>query len=801
MLRTHMLSNSFSPMASSACATGLRMLGVLLLLAVVSSTFSSSVSAQWLEKESDLVGPFVDGDPFDVIFLNEDGEKAIMKVKPIKEIPDEMPLQGLLVFEYFSDDEDKLEVPYNSIDKIKTFKQYLIEESDAWLEEGKFAKSFRNLLWIYDHGGKDDPKLVASLKKCMFNDAKANFQSGDFELALSIFEDIYKKDPNYKVEGFKNRPLYEIVMACYNGMIKKQFEKEDYLGVRLALSSVIDQYKTQADSLKTQWSRAFKKRSDDLIAEAKTLAQQGKGRLAHLAAKQADQMVPDRPEVQALKQELLNQFPLVVVGVSQAASDADPNRFEHWGARRVGRLTQRTVLENTGLTDEGGKYEFPNGLLYRADEIGLKYTFEIKDDVTGFAVPETSAFEISSLLLALAEEDSPSYNVSWAKIVESVSIEDENHVSFTLRTPFVRPEALLKMPYAAPDENGQPDQNGSYVMTALDDDFVTFELNPRYEPRPERQHPVVVEQVFRSASDAVDQLISGNIDVVDRIPLSDIARLKAAKGVNVRPYILPTVHMLVPKIRGKMEKDAYFRSGLSHAIDRDLLIKDVICGGKNVEGCEVISGPFPIGTEDNDQISYGYDLRVRPLPFNSQLGMVLIRLALRANPPVRPEAIPTPKLVIAHPKSSSAANAAAAIARMWTEVGVPTSTLQLKAGESMPSDDEWDFLYVEAVIEEPLVDVTKMIGPHGFAKDVSAPIEQTIRIVSYAQSWQKACSALRRLHKQIAVDLSVIPLWQVKEHYAYRSTVRGVGRDLIHLYQNVDRWNIDLTEQEEQQGK
>ena len=215
----------------------------------------------------------------------------------------------------------------------------------------------------------------------------------------------------------------------------------------------------------------------------------------------------------------------------------------------------------------------------------------------------------------------------------------------------------------------------------------------------------------------------------------------------------------------------------------------------------MVSGPFPIGTEDNDQIAYGYDLRVRPLPFNSQLGMVLIELALRPNPPVRPEAIPTPKLVIAHPKSSSAANAAGVIARMWTEVGIPSTTLELKPNDTMPPDDEWDFLYVEVVIEEPLVDVTKMIGPHGFAKDVSAPIEQTLRIVSYAQNWQKACAALRRLHRQIAVDLSIIPLWQVKEHYAYRSTVRGVGRDLIHLYQNVDRWNIDLTEEEEQQKK
>ena len=120
----------------------------------------------------------------------------------------------------------------------------------------------------------------------------------------------------------------------------------------------------------------------------------------------------------------------------------------------------------------------------------------------------------------------------------------------------------------------------------------------------------------------------------------------------------------------------------------------------------------------------------------------------------------------------------------------------MKSGESVPSEEDWDFLYREVCIEEPLADASRLIGVHGFAKDVSAPIEQTLRILNYSRSWQTACSALRRLHRQVRVDLSVIPLWQVTEHYAYRSTVRNIGRDIIHLYQNVDRWMIDLRAEE-----
>lgn len=761
---------------------------------------TAGLQGQWIEKEQ-LVGPFVDSEPFDVIYLNENGDDAIMKVSPLGDkIPNgPLPQTGQLVFEYFAMGDDMLEVPFSSIKEIKTFNQLLIEEADAWLDQKEYAKAFRNLLYVYDHGGKGDPQLVATLKDCMFLDGKENFQNGEFELSLSIFEDVYQRDPNFTPPGF-DKTLVEIVMSCYNGMIRKQFEKADYIGVRQTLASVIDKYPDDANELDERWSQAFVEKSDELIATSRSFAAAGKGREAHLAAKQADQMSPGRPEVMELQGDLLIQFPLIVVGVNQTAADATPGQIAHWGARRIGRLTQRTLIELSGLTDEGGKYDFLNGRMYRSDEVGLRYTFELKDNETDFAVPPIDAFQLSMRLLALADEDSPSFDPAWAKIVYDVAIDDEQ-VEVSLRTPYIRPESLLKMPYSNPDENGKLDQNGKYVMMAEDREFKTFELNPRYERKPDRQHPVVVEQEFAAASIAVDQLIAGNIDVVDRLPIADISRCKAAKGVEIRPYILPTVHMLIPKIRGEMENDSNFRNGLSHAIDREMLVRDVICGGKEVNGCETISGPFPIGTEENDQISYGYDMRVRPMAHSTMLGGVMVQLALQAQPPIRPEAIPAPTLVLAHPNSSSASNAAAAIARMWSDIGVKTVTRELKNGETFPPDEEWDFLYAEVTVEEPMADAAKIIGPNGLAQSVSAPVEQTLRILSYAESWQSACSALRRLHRQVAVDLSVIPLWQVKEHYAFRTTVREIGRDLIHLYQHVDRWKIDLTAEEEQQEK
>ena len=790
-------------------------LGSLLLTCLLAFVGPHNSTAQWIENE-DLVGPFVDHEPFELLFLNAGSDNAILKIRPLSEpLRSPFPDKGILIFQFATETDEQLQVPYSCIKVHKTFNDILIEEANQWLAEKQYAPAFRNLLYVYDHGGKQNDASVKSLRSCMFIDATDNFRAGRFELALSIFEDIYARTPDFQVPGI-DKKLIEIILLCYDGILQKDFDAHEFATVQLKMAAISKKYQVEAQPLTSKWEGVFIDQADQLMAQARQFVVAGQGRQAQKASRQAEQLTPDRGEVKQLQAEILKAFPLIVIGTSQPPADADGQRLDHWGSRRVGRLTKRTIVELAGLGDEGGKYVFLNGTLIQTDELGLKYRFELTASPTSLTTPPTDAYMISSRLLSAANPDSSFHNDGWEKILQDVEIRDSNQVLITLRVPFVRPEALLSLPYADPvqvsltppsigSENIDSDelgyaagQNGSYLLSDIDNNFATLELNPQYQSLPNRQHPVLIEQLFPAASTAVDELIKGNIDVVDRVPVADLARLKAANGIVVRPYLIPTVHMLIPKIRGQLKDDLYFRSALSHAIDRNVLLNKTICDGQEVSGCEVLSGPFPIGTEENDQISYGYDLKIRPAMFNSQLAMVLVELALRPTLK-RPEKIVRPALVLAHPSSTTAKQAATAIAQMWSAIGVETTTLELKPGASVPSDDQWDMLYLEVTMEEPLTDIARIVGRNGIATDVSAPVEQTMRDISYANSWRSACTLLRRLHRQLSVDLSVIPLWQVKEHFAFRNTVTGVGRELIHLYQNVDRWQIDIygTDEEE----
>lgn len=832
----------------------------------------------------ELSSPLLDGQPFDLIVLNANGDNAVLKVRPPKEpFPSPLPQQGLYLFEYFEG--EKLQVPFSSISKYYPFNDLLIDEAQRFLSQEEYASALRNFVYVYDRGGKSRPEVVNAMQRCLFEDALDNLRNKRFEFALSIFEDLYARDPKFRVPGI-DRSLIEIILECHDGMIEQDYTAEDYNAVRVKTEALKAVYGKDAVALEEKWGGRIVHRVAELQQSAREEAAAGNGRMAHLRSRQAEQLAPGDASIKQMQVEILKQYPLIVIGTSQPPGDADGLRMEHWGARRAGRLTQRTLVELVGVTEEGGRYTFLNGSLTQIDEVGLKYAFDVNSSSAGFGIPSTNPYQVASRLLAAADPSSAVFNPSWQKILDRVQI-DGGRVIVTLRVPFVKPEPLMRVPYEDPVELQSEEssmslvgsqktvrravQDGPYTIVEQQNRFTTYEPNRKYIGQPNQQHPVFIEQLFRNSSEAVDELIRGNIDVVDRVPPGDLERLKRSADIVVRPYSTPTVHVLVPKIRGDMKDNPFFRRGLSHGIDRATLLRNGICSGREVPGCEVLSGPFPVGTEENESIAYAYDPRVRPPMFSSHMASVLVSMSLimdaqmkakkaqeeLANyrrslatsetaiketseteqekadkaslipknesgnpqaepqpkaeaaaqtppvqtPPSDPAAMlqqrttvksPAPNLVLAHPASSTATEAARSIAAMWSMLGVPTTTLALPLDEAIPSHDDWDVLYVEMVMEEPLTDIMKLVGRDGLASEVSSVADQTLQQLAFSGSWRLSNNLLRRLHRQLTIDLAIIPLYQVKEHYAYRNTVTGIGRGVVHLYQNAERWKIDV---------
>ncbi|MCH2182066.1 MAG: ABC transporter substrate-binding protein [Mariniblastus sp.] len=740
--------------------------------------------------------PLVDREPYDELKLDDYNNNVVIKIIPLQN-PPSMPLpeNGFLQFEAPDLNENILQVPYENIVSYRTFIQLLIDEANELIKAEKYAQAYRNLLYVYDRGGKGDPAIEKSIQNCLYQDGRLNYLAGNYELAISIFEEIYARDPNFIGAGFNKKPI-DVILDSIDSNIKKKFEAGQYDKVTATLDQIQDLYGKESLRLTDRWNGILLKHSNELIAEAKKLMAENKGKEAHLKARQANRVIPERDEALQVYEEIVSRFPIVFVGVTNDSAGADPLRLDLWGGRRIGRLTMRSVVEFSGMSDDGGSYKFLNGKLEQADEDGLAYRFTIEPTDPSEGIPDISALDLASKMVAMGTYEMPDYRTAFAKVIDTVEIEDDRNVLIKLRRQFVRPEALVQFRYDNAFDGQPPVQNGKYVMTSKNDQIAVFGRNPSYPAQTDQQHPEIVEWTFKNPSDAVDAIAGGEVDLIDRVPLAELPRLQGNAAVQVQSYIVPTVHMLIPNIRNDFTRDKNFRNGLLRGINRELILETMICGGNDIDGCDVISGPFPRGTLENDQLAYGYNTRVRPEPFNQKLGMVLVQTvqqtmidALVAKGDKNP-VVKRPTLILCHTRDDIPKIACVAIQRMWGELGIKVELRELEPGQTVPPDDDWDFLYYEMSMQEPLTDVDKLFGEEGLVKELSAPVLQSMRRLGYADSWQVAGLTLRRMHRQIRNDVTVLPLWQLKEHYAFRDNLREVGRNAVHLYQNVDRWKI-----------
>ena len=156
--------------------------------------------------------------------------------------------------------------------------------------------------------------------------------------------------------------------------------------------------------------------------------------------------------------------------------------------------------------------------------------------------------------------------------------------------------------------------------------------SPRRQEQPSQQAActAIVEQTLTDDEAAIEALVSGEIDVLERVPPWQVERLRGVKGIRVESYRLPTVHVLIPNTnRPILAKRNSAVRGLSASIARGIL-NSVLLGGTTQAGFEVISGPFPAGTSLSDPLRYGYSNRIAPRAYEPRLAAILSTVAWAA---------------------------------------------------------------------------------------------------------------------------------------------------------------------------
>ncbi|HEU5430251.1 MAG TPA: hypothetical protein VFU81_01235, partial [Thermomicrobiales bacterium] len=103
-------------------------------------------------------------------------------------------------------------------------------------------------------------------------------------------------------------------------------------------------------------------------------------------------------------------------------------------------------------------------------------------------------------------------------------------------------------------------------------------------------------------------------------------------------------------------------------------------------------------------------------------------------------------------------------------------------------DGDYDLLYAELVVQEPLVDAARLLGPDGLAGGAAPYMVLALRELSVATGWGAARKKLQQIHRLADDDTAVIPLWQLTEFFAYHRSLEGPRPKPVTFYQDIEHW-------------
>jgi ABC-type transport system substrate-binding protein len=735
----------------------------------------------------------IDDEAYDEIVLNDE-ENTVIKVRPL-ELEKRRPIDPKskrksekLIVRQIEDPTEDYEVKWGDIAEVRLFEYMVLEKARELVRQGKDDKAkFDEVYDYFDFLKREYPKvegLTAALGDYLYEDAGYWHRHEKYENAYALLNQLYEVDPQYA-------RLPAALGATTQKLVEPYLAADDYPAARRLIGRLAKKF--PQNPVVTRFHEQWADEARQLIAAGRAQIAAGTAREAWDKAQRVLFVWPRLPEAKKFFDELYTAWPRIVVGVTAPVPPVEQPRLASWSARRDGRLLHRLLVEFIGAGAEGGEYACPFGQVERTD-IGRRLIFRLKRDVKASADgTHLTGYDVARQLAALADARQPGFEPTWADLFGGVSVQDVYQVDVELRWSYVQPLALLETPVAPLKTGASPDSIGPYRLGEVKPGEAHFLADESYFASQAGEPKEIVERYLANSKDCWTALERGRVHLVDRLAPWEIERYRANGEFVVESYALPTIHCLAPNPERPFMQHRCYRRALAYGIDRELLLKHHVLRDQPLAGCSLVSGPFPIGSGFDDPLRYAYNAQVEQRPRNPRLAIALAQVALHdlneaAKKRGEPEIKECPKIVLAHPANDIAREACKGIQRHIQSLKFTVELRELEPGISLPTDRNYDLLFLEISAQEPLVDAARLLGPDGILGQANPYM--TLALVQLAKStnWQEARQILGRIHQLAADDVAVIPLWQFPEHFAYHRSLKAVGAKPVLLYQNVESW-------------
>ena len=699
--------------------------------------------------------------PFDEVKLDENNNSMVLKCKPLdladRKVPPPALRRGDLEVELIDRPGEKFAIAWTSIVDVKLFEERVLTEAEKFVADGKYDDAQASYRFL-EANHPQLPGLKPAIESFLWSQIGGSFRAAKHDETLALLVELHRRNPQR--QGLAT--AYEKTTV---ELVKVRLAGKNYRGARGLLTAFAKRFPETGPAVVAPFYSQLQEQAAALLTQAQGLATAEKWSEANTYCQRALDVWPAVDGGSALSQQIHAKFPAVMVGVIGSPWVPGPNSatagFTDWHVRRLDRLLASPLVE---LVD-GEK-----GPVYRSQFGRLTQQADAKQFLLKLSNNKESAADLARRIKPVGTAATAITGVR-ARGLEDLLIEFQN--------PQLRPAAWLQ--FGLFDASGNATIGNFLAEPAVGERTI---LRRRPETTAPTTAPQIIhERKFPEATPALAALRRGQINVLDRVPPWELARLKNNNEIKLLPYAIPTVHLLIPNSAKPFTANRHVRRAILYALDRESILKQGLLANDTVPGCEVISGPFPKGP-DRLPWAYGCDPDLRPRGYDPSLASVLLEIG-------RGEAglnQPTPQpLILAHDDQPTTKIACQSIARQLARIGQPI-TLQQTTGGVLNANA--DLQYVEVALHEPLVDAWSLLGPSGLAGTCSPLMLEHFRGLESATDLATASSRLHAIHRLVAAELPVIPLWQTTNYLAVHSSLQGLAEKPVSLYEDVLNWQV-----------
>jgi peptide/nickel transport system substrate-binding protein len=684
------------------------------------------------------------------------------------------------------------EVKRENVKKVEYFEDFLLEECDRLISAHDYARAFECCLRVQTRSPAWKG-LDARVAHLLFAEGSQALIDGDSERGLRLLRELLSRQRDYP-------GLVEQLGGAYGKRIQRALDLGLYMTGRRILHE-LEELLPDGVVVKDMRSR-FVAKAQQLVAQSETAHPPERLDALVLALR----IWPTLPGIEPLYREAFAAEPTLEVAVTDIPSPLGP-----WVRSpadvRVTRLLYLPILASDDEDARQGKRSMQLASGVEASDLGRRLLLRIRSGMLwSDGSRPVSAVDVARDLIDRTDPNSKRYEARWADLLDRAAVLDESRVELRLLHPPLKagPWFLGPVGPAHAGIDGRVATSGSdrplvcdgrFTCVAAGDDSI--ELRLRQDPSagtPEKSSPAggrvrrLREVRLPRAAAAVGALRRGEVCMISHVPPDQVAALQATPEIKVGRYAVPVMHLLALDGRNPALRNRALRRGLSYAVDRQSLLEDFVLKHPENGADQAADGAFPKG-------NYADAPGVKPLAFNPVLARMLVAAARRelGGAPI--------KLKLEYPALPEAEAIVPKLAESFMQVGLEVSSASVSESRleaELRAGRRFDLAYRAVRCEEPVMEAGTLLCP-GFdappqadalASATSPRILQLLLQLERATDWPTARGLAIQIDRESRDELPVIPLWQLADHYAWRTRLQGPPEITNELYQGIDKWQI-----------